>query len=217
MISQIFLSFEKEKAKKWLKDFDRNSKTNTYMFDDDGENLIIHVSGNVDISNHPLEKIPYRFGSIDGSFDAQNCRLTSLTNSPYEVKGDFIIRGNPLRTLMNSPEYIGRNFDIQDCPQLTSFLYGPNEVIGSYISSGNLYLKLINKIPTKMGRFFHIITDKKQSLLGLESEYLQTPTHFVFQCLGSKMEHFIAIAIKNKPNILTLDSGSFGMSDRFYH
>lgn len=215
MLDRISLTLEKQKSQKWLKKFDKNAHINTYMFDDDGEELIIHASGNIDLSNNQIDKLPYKFGSIDGDFNISNCDIGSLSNAPYEVKGDFIVSNNPIKTLLNCPEYVGRNFDIQGCNQLTSFLCGPQEVVGNYLSTGNQYLKLINKIPTKMGRFCHIITDKKQSLLGLENEYFQTTTHYVFQCLGSKLEHYISVAIQNNPNIINLDSGSFGNGKRF--
>lgn len=217
MLSTIILSLEKEKAKKWLKDFDKNSHINTYMFDDDGENLIIHVQGNLDISKNKFEKLPYKFGSIDGSFNISECGLLTLQNGPTEVSKDFIASHNQFKSLVGCPEYIGQNFDIQYCDNLSSFSQGPEVVIGHYLSTSNNNLRLINKLFTKIGRFSHITTEKKQFLLGLEKEYLNTGTHFVFQCTGNKLAEYVEKAIKNNPNILTIVEGTFGMQGRQFN
>ena len=217
MISSILLSIEKEKAKKWLKNFDKNSSINTYMFEDNDDSIILHVQGNVDISSHSLEKLPYQFGSIDGSFNASNCGLFTLQNSPKEVSQDYIVSHNNFKNLLGCPEYIGQNFDIQYCNLLSSFANSPQTVIGKYLSSGNSQLKLINKLLTQVGRFSHIVEDKKHSLLGLEKEYLNTNSHYIFQCNGSKLDDYIQLAIKNNPNILTITEGSFGMNGRNFN
>lgn len=215
MLSKILLSLEQKKAKQWLKIFDKNSKINTYILDDDGENIIIHVQGNMDISNNKIEKIPYKIGSVDGSFFAKNCSLLTLQNSPTEVSGDYNVSFNDFKNLTGCPEYVGRNFDIQYCNNLISFLCGPEIVIGQYLSTGNNNLKLLNRINTKMGRFSHIVTEKKQFLLGLEHEYLKIKTHFVFQCLGSRFPFYVELSIKNSPNVVDMDEGALGMNQRF--
>lgn len=215
MLSTILLSLKKNQAKNWIKFFDKNSTTNTYMFDDDGEDIIIHVQGDMDISNNNISKIPYKIGSVDGSFYANNCNLLTLQNSPTEVSGNYNVSFNHFKSLMGSPEYVGQNFDVQYCNNLSSFLYSPEIVIGKYLSSGNQKLKLINKIQTKMGRFSHIVTEKKQTLLGLEKEYFNTRTHLVFQCVGSIFKNYVDIAVKNNPNILDIDEGSFETNERF--
>lgn len=182
MISAIFLAIEKEQAQQWIKKHDKNASENIYIFDDDGESVIIHAEGIVDISNHKFEKIPYIFGSIKGSFIANNCGLATLVNSPFEVSEDYVIQNNQISNLAGCPEYVGRNFDISNNIKLNNFASGPQTVIANYIVSGAPKLKSISALNTHFGRFSHIVEDKKNMLTGLENKYNRFNSNcFIFQ------------------------------------
>lgn len=182
MISQILLALEREKAKKWIKKADKNCKENTYIFDDDGEVIIIHASGTVDISNNKFEKIPFKFGSVNGSFIANNCDLITLVNSPFEVKGNYSATGNLIKTLAGAPEYVGKNFDISNNVHLNTFASGPQTVVANYISTGSANLKSLKSLNSKFGRFSHVITDKKHMLSEADLHYNKIDQYsFIFQ------------------------------------
>lgn len=182
MISRILLAIERDKAKRWIKNTDKNCRENTYIFDDDGEQIIIHASGTVDISNNKFEKIPFKFGSINGSFIANNCDLHTLVNSPFEVKENYSIQGNLIKTLAGCPEYVGKNFDISNNFNLTTFASGPETVIANYITSEFPHLKNLKSLKTKFGRFSHIINNKKFMLSEAEFKYKKVDTQsYIFQ------------------------------------
>jgi hypothetical protein len=186
MISNLILALEKEKAQRWIKQFDRNALTNSYAFDDNGQEVVIHVLGDVDISEHKFEKIPYKFGSVKGSFNITNCELLTLVNSPFEVKGNFIATHNNFQSLVGAPEYIGQNFDIQHCHLLSSLASGPQKVIGHYLTSGSAKLKNLNSLQTKFGRFSHLVYDKKQIFKEYEKRYFHIEGSFIFQTTYSQ-------------------------------
>jgi hypothetical protein len=55
----------------------------------------VNVKGDVDISDKDLTKIPYKFGTVIGSFKCFNNNLTSLEGAPLKVGGDFYCANNP--------------------------------------------------------------------------------------------------------------------------
>lgn len=184
MINHLVLAYEKEKAQYWIKKHDKNSSKNSYIFDDDGREIIIHVRGIVDLSNNNFSKLPFKFGSIYGSFFINNCNLMTLMNSPFEVKDNFQACNNPISSLMGSPEYIGGNFNISDCQNLTSFLSGPQKVIGDYISSEAKSLKFLKSLHTKFGRFSHFANNYK--LIEAEKYYINFENLYLLQLTYDK-------------------------------
>jgi hypothetical protein len=59
----------------------------------------IDVNGNVNLYNRGLSKIPLKFNRVDGYFDVNNNKLTSLENSPLELGKFFYCYKNPLESL----------------------------------------------------------------------------------------------------------------------
>jgi len=52
-------------------------------------NGIIHVTGNVDISDLGLDVISWKFGKVTGNFDCSHNELTTLENCLETVGFDF--------------------------------------------------------------------------------------------------------------------------------
>jgi len=69
--------------------------------------------------------------SVDGSFDCENNKLTSLTNAPKFVGGTFYCGNNELTSLKFAPTSVGRNFDCS-YNELTSLEFAPTSVGGFF-------------------------------------------------------------------------------------
>lgn len=78
----------KKEIKKQIDDWLKQNRIHNYNIDD---NLIIHVDDNVSLSAKRLRFLPYRFGTVTGS---------------------FYIGHNPIESLINTPGYIGKDFDM---------------------------------------------------------------------------------------------------------
>jgi len=56
-------------------------------------------SGDVDLSNLGLTKLPVKFKEVGGGFDCSDNQLTTLKGCPQKVGRSFICSGNQLTTL----------------------------------------------------------------------------------------------------------------------
>ena len=119
-----------------LKDYDR---IDNYTIRPDG---IVDVDGNVNLSRRNLEKIPIKFGIVNGSFNCADNYLTSLHGAPEEVGDDFWCAGNQLTSLEGCPGKVGVDFDCS-YNQLISLIGSPKEVEGDFDCSGNQLTSLI--------------------------------------------------------------------------
>lgn len=75
-----------------------------------GENNIIDVNQNVDISRKDIMRLPFKFGKINGDFNCSFNYLKDLRNSPDEVTGSFNCTGNILKNLEYGPKYVGNEY-----------------------------------------------------------------------------------------------------------
>jgi len=57
------------------------------------------VTGNVDMSDKELTKIPYKFKYVSGYFDCSENKLTTLKNCPKEIGGQFKCSSNNLKNV----------------------------------------------------------------------------------------------------------------------
>lgn len=95
---------------------------------DIGDDLKVHVNGGVYLSNSRVTgTLPFKFGTVQGTFHAAYCDLYSLDNMPDEVGGHFNIGYNSLTSLDGIPRKIGGNFYFNNM-ELNS-LYVPYNVI----------------------------------------------------------------------------------------
>ena len=67
-----------------------------YTINPDGS---IDVYGNVNLHTRKLTKIPLKFNRVNGYFDVNNNKLTSLENSPLELGKYFYCYKNQLESL----------------------------------------------------------------------------------------------------------------------
>ena len=70
----------------------------------------VKVTGDVNLMNLGLTKIPINFTEVGGSFYCSNNQLTSLVGSPEEVGRNFFCWGNKLTSLVGAPKEVGGGF-----------------------------------------------------------------------------------------------------------
>lgn len=77
-------------------------------------------------------KIPFKFGKIDGDFRISNIPIYSLENSPNEVTGTYMITFTNIKTLEGSPRIVGKNFNVDFNRYLVTLDGSPDKVGGDY-------------------------------------------------------------------------------------
>ena len=103
-------------------------------------NGLVDVSGNVNLQDRGLTKLPIKFGKVSGNFNCSDNQLTSLDGSPTTVGGYFSCMSNKLITLEGGPKEVGGAFfcnnnqliSLEGCPSEFNFIYckwNPIEVI----------------------------------------------------------------------------------------
>ena len=73
-----------------------------YTISEDG----IFVDGLVDLSSMHLKVIPYKFHTVNGSFNISFNELTSLKNSPDIVRGNFNCNYNKIKSFEGAPRIV---------------------------------------------------------------------------------------------------------------
>ncbi len=111
----------------------------------------VNVLGGVDLYGMKLERLPVRFGTVDGIFSCSYMQLTSLEGAPVTVGGYFYCSYMQLTSLEGVPVTIGGNFVCFN-NRLTS-LVGVHKILrqiggglyiaGNPITSGGIGLLLV--------------------------------------------------------------------------
>ena len=112
----------------------------------------VKVTGDVDLSELCLTKIPINFTEVGGNFWCYDNELSSLEGTPRIVGGRFICSFNQLTTLVGAPKAVGSWFDCQ-CNNLTSLVGAPEKVGGNFYCSHN-QLKSTKGRPAFIGGLF---------------------------------------------------------------
>ena len=112
----------------------------------------VKVTGDVDLSNLGLTKIPINFTEVGGSFWCYYNELTSLVGAPEKVGWSFYCDNNDLTSLEGAPEEVGRDFDCA-VNELTSLKGAPKKVGRNFVCSYNK-LTSLEGTPEKVGRDF---------------------------------------------------------------
>lgn len=110
----------------------------------------IDVDGDVSLFNSiyinendyiKLDKIPFKFGKVTGSFDIRGNNITSLEGCPYYVGGYFNCSENKLTSLEGSPNEVGGDFYCHN--NRIKSLEGMSLEIGKgFYCTGNLFQEL---------------------------------------------------------------------------
>ena len=142
------------------------------------KNWSINSEGLVDVDGdvyffRGLKKLPFRFGTVTGSFrvtnnheleslegcphtvggnfDCSTNKIKSLKGSPKTVGGDFDCKYNKLKSLENGPETVGGDFEC-DYNQLTNLVGAPKTVGGNFWCNNN-QIKSFEGVPKFTGNF----------------------------------------------------------------
>ena len=116
-----------------------------YTINSDGT---IDVDGDVNLNNIGLNKLPFKFGRVTGSFHCSLNKLTTLEGSPKWVGGDFDCTANRLRTLEGGPEIVIGSYYC-DYNNLVNFKGFPEDYDGYIVIRFNPVNKLLLNIVRK--------------------------------------------------------------------
>jgi hypothetical protein len=110
--------------------------------------------GNLVLRRMNLNELPeiLKNVSVDGSFDCENNKLTSLTNAPKFVGGTFYCGNNELTSLEGAPTSVGISFYCGN-NELTSLEFAPTSVGRNFDCSHN-ELTSLEFAPKTVGGFF---------------------------------------------------------------
>lgn len=77
-------------------------------------------------------RIPFKFGKVEGDFRMSHIPINSLENSPDEVTGDYMVIYTSVTTLEGSPKIVGKNFNVDFNKLLIKLDGSPDKVGGDY-------------------------------------------------------------------------------------
>jgi len=132
-----------------------------YEFDENG---FLNVFSYVRISAMKLNKIPFKFGKVDGYFDCSYNNLTSLKGAPQKVDGYFDCSYNNLTSLEGAPQKVDDYFDCS-YNNLTSLEGAPQKVDG-YFDCNHNNLTSLKGAPQKVDESFDCSYNNLTSLKG---------------------------------------------------
>ena len=114
---------------------------------------LVDVFSDFDCSDKGLTEFKgVKFGVVDGTFDCDKNRLTSLEGAPLKVGGDFYCSYNRLTSLEGAPQEVVLSFVCQN-NHLTSLEGAPLKVGGSFYCGSNA-LTSLEGAPLKDGGSF---------------------------------------------------------------
>ena len=165
-----------------------------YSFGTDG---LLNVFEDVKIKYAPGGKLPFKFGTIHGSFDCSSISLSSLEGAPQQVFGSFDCSHNNLESLIGGPLFVQETYNCS----LNSLgdLLGAPKIAKKFKCSRNLIQSLKN-IPLEELDSFDCSNNRITSLKGFN-----TLVHVNFNCSYNFIE-----SLKGSPLKL---SGSFDCSN----
>ena len=74
------------------------------------KDLTVDVRGGVNLYHLGLERIPLKFGKVDGVFHCSYNQLTSLEGAPIKVNGSFSCILNKITSLEGCPKKVNGDF-----------------------------------------------------------------------------------------------------------
>lgn len=116
------------------------------------ENGLWNCDGNIYLSNINLNKLPLKFGRVEGDFICSDNQLTTLQGCPIYVGGDFDCDGNRLKNLIGAPNTINCHF-ICSYNELSSLHGCPTYIGGDFYCDNNNLTTLEGCIESLEGDF----------------------------------------------------------------
>lgn len=119
-----------------------------WVDDADPDNQIIHVQGDVKLK-WPVSlipdnvRLPYTFGEVSGDFDCHASSVKDLTGCPKKVGGNFWASYNPITSLAGGPRWVGINYRVAECADLTDISDVADHVGGEFEVAWNTHIKLL--------------------------------------------------------------------------
>lgn len=150
----------------WLKSHDIED----YKIDND---LVVSIGESVWLERKNLDRLPFQFGSVNGSFTLHQNQLTTLKGSPHTVLGSFVINNNLLTTLEYAPKWIEEGFLVSD-NQLTNLDYIPTHIGGMLDFSLNPIHDIIH-LNLDFQKIQHVSLNPEGKLIGFENHYIEMP------------------------------------------
>ncbi len=105
-----------DKIYSWLLQYDRNFNFKNYYVYRQTNEIIINSHKSINISNHQLNTIPFKFGIIEGNFNCLFNKLTQFKNSPDYVHWNYLAIGNQCNETKGLPLNVGNHIDISFNP-----------------------------------------------------------------------------------------------------
>lgn len=99
--------------------------------------LSVNVHHDIDFGWSGIKEFPLNFKSVDGDFNCNNNRLTSLKGCPEYVSGDFSCNRNKLTDLKYGPKRVSGTYYCHH-NRLTSLEGSPEKVHRFYCNNNNL-------------------------------------------------------------------------------
>ena len=134
----------------------------------------VDVVGDVETMERDLLKIPVKFGTVTGDFNASFTLITSLINSPRRVGGFCSFYYTNITSLEGAPEYVGGNFIVSACRKLDSLTGAPKKIGGFFGCDHNnhkpYYMALLDLTNSDFSRI--LLVDK--ILSGICNKYSGT-------------------------------------------
>ena len=90
----------KKEIEDWL-DSQCDNIIGTYKIDD---NLIVDIYGTIRLNNLSLHELPFKFGTIKGSFYCEQNKLSSFKNFPDVIETSLYLDYNEFTSLIGCPE-----------------------------------------------------------------------------------------------------------------
>lgn len=132
----------KEDITNWIEEYYPFALRSTYRINDD---LTVDVFGSVELCHFELERFPFQFGVVTGSFECFDCGLVSLAGAPREVGEGFDCSTNKLRSLVGGPISV-KEWYLCKGNDLENLKGAPQICGGKFDCSENLKLGELQKI-----------------------------------------------------------------------
>jgi hypothetical protein len=155
----------------------------------------LYVDGNVILKNRELDKIPFSFHYVSGSFNCGDNQLISLKGSPDSV-GSFYCNNNKLTNLIGCSKIVRNHFTCINS-NLKSLEGSPKEINGDFLCNYNNLVSLKGS-PEKIGKVFDCSNNELVSLRHCPKE-----VGSVFNCSDNNLVSLKYLPKENEKKVIS--------------